>query len=103
MLHNEGDRWLHVDRMQPGVRMAASPDAKHLVDKTLAGDLAAFDLLVRRHRALVHGLVQPTIRRADDVEDVLQDVFHKAYRELHTLQNRFAPWLARIAAEFHPD
>ena len=44
MLHNEGDRWLHVDRMQPSVRMAASPDAKHLVDKTLADRLDAFEI-----------------------------------------------------------
>ena len=71
-----------------------------LVRKTLAGDNEAFGQLVERYNRLVHGVILHKLRRSDEVEDLVQDVFCKAYQELPHLRqpDKFAPWLARMAA-----
>lgn len=73
---------------------------KLLVRRTLAGDREAFGDLVEKYGALVHGVIREKIRLADEVEDLVQEVFCRAYEELSKLQEpaRFAPWLARISS-----
>lgn len=71
-----------------------------LVRKTLAGDSEAFGDLVERYNRLVHGVILHKVRRPDEVEDLVQDVFCKAYQELPSLREpgKFPPWLERMAA-----
>ncbi|NKB71381.1 MAG: sigma-70 family RNA polymerase sigma factor [Candidatus Latescibacteria bacterium] len=71
-----------------------------LVKRILSGERETFDALVRRYIGLVHGVIFQKVRRPDEVEDLVQDVFCKAYEELPTLRDpdKFAPWLARMAA-----
>jgi RNA polymerase sigma-70 factor (ECF subfamily) len=70
-----------------------------LVRETLAGDGEAFGELVERYARLVHGVILQKVRQADEVEDLVQDVFCKAYQELVNLRDpdKFASWLARMA------
>ena len=70
-----------------------------MVEKTLSGDRDAFADLVDRYVGLVHGVIAHRIRRPDEVEDLVQDVFCKAFQELHRLREpaKFASWLGRIA------
>ena len=76
-----------------------------LVRRTLEGDSKAFDELVKRYVKLVHGVVFEAVRRSEEVDDLSQDVFCKAYLELTKLRkhSRFAPWLARMASNVSTD
>ena len=71
-----------------------------LVRETLAGKSEAFGDLVERYGRLVHGIILHKVRQSDEVEDLVQDVFCKAYQELSNLREheKFAPWLARMAS-----
>ena len=70
-----------------------------LIRKTLAGDDTAFSTLVRRYQKGVHALV---CRKIDDfhiAEELTQDTFLNAYKNLSTLKDpsQFAGWLYVIA------
>ncbi|MEW6754532.1 MAG: RNA polymerase sigma factor, partial [Candidatus Latescibacterota bacterium] len=70
-----------------------------LIARVLAGDRNAFGDLAERYAPLVHGVVLERLRSRADAEDVVQEVFVKAYQDLPRLKEpaRFGPWLARIA------
>jgi RNA polymerase sigma-70 factor (ECF subfamily) len=74
------------------------PDER-LVEETIAGSDDAFGLLVRRHKQRVIRLVARFARDNDDLEDISQDVFIKAYEKLETYRREapFEHWLSRIA------
>ena len=59
----------------------------HLVDRCLAGDESAWKEFVDRHSRLVYSI--PRRARFDDAasDDIFQDVFLAAYRNLHTLRD----------------
>jgi RNA polymerase sigma-70 factor (ECF subfamily) len=63
------------------------------------GDDAAFRRLVERHSRAVFQLAFRLTGREADAEDVVQEAFFKAYRELRRFENRssFGTWLHRIA------
>jgi RNA polymerase sigma factor (sigma-70 family) len=71
---------------------------KKLVGKTLAGDSAAFNVLVNRHSSKVYALALAHTRNAVEAEDVSQEAFLKAYRSLHTLKSpaRFIQWITSL-------
>ena len=71
-----------------------------LVQRTLAGDQAAFSTLVRKYQKPVHMLVWRKIGDFHIAEEITQDIFLKVYKKLQTLKNpnRFAGWLYVIAA-----
>jgi RNA polymerase sigma-70 factor (ECF subfamily) len=64
-----------------------------------AGDLVAFEQLVQRHQAMVHGLAMSILRRAEDAEEATQDAFLKLFRARAQFDHARAlePWLLRIA------
>jgi RNA polymerase sigma-70 factor (ECF subfamily) len=72
---------------------------QQLVDRVLAGNKTAFDMLVLRHQHKVSGLVGRFIRDQAEIEDVSQEAFIKAYRALPTFRgdSAFYTWLYRIA------
>ena len=76
----------------------AIPDAE-IVDRVRAGDDGAFRLLVERYSSRIYTLVASMVRNADDVEDVVQDVFFKAYRKIPGFEGKsaFYTWLYRVA------
>jgi RNA polymerase sigma-70 factor, ECF subfamily len=69
-----------------------------LVERTLAGELGAFEELVERHRAVVYR-VAARIVGDDDAEDVAQDAFLRAFHRLSRFRGEspFRAWLLRIA------
>ncbi len=75
----------------------ASEDAR-LVRKALDGDRSAFAGLYERYARVVHGLLLARAPRAD-VEDLVQDVFLVAWRQLDRLRDpaAFGGWLSTIA------
>jgi len=78
----------------------AAGDAE-LVERTLNGSTQAFALLVRRHEPLVRGLARRFTRGEAEAQDVVQDVFLRAFDRLSTLREpaRLRPWLARLAVQ----
>ncbi|MDD0838501.1 RNA polymerase sigma factor RpoE [Curvibacter sp. HBC61] len=70
-----------------------------LVQRTVAGDQRAFELLVIKYQRRVARLVARMVRDADLVDDVVQETFIRAYRALHQFRGdaQFYTWLYRIA------
>jgi RNA polymerase sigma-70 factor (ECF subfamily) len=64
-----------------------------------AGDLDAFEALVRRYQARIIGLARSHSGNAADAEDLAQDVFVRVYRSLRQFRGNslFRTWLYRIA------
>ena len=75
------------------------PGDDDLITRARDGDEAAFAALVRRYERLVFRTVGGLVRRVEDAEEVAQQAFLNAYRNLARFQagRPFAPWLARIA------
>ena len=72
---------------------------QQLVDRVLAGNKNAFNLLVLRYQHRVAALISRFIHDAAEVEDVSQEAFIKAYRALPLFRgdSAFYTWLYRIA------
>jgi RNA polymerase sigma-70 factor (ECF subfamily) len=87
---------------QPSVRAlsggADSSDAM-LVERAIAGDQGAFELLVIKYQRRVQRLIGRMVRDVDLVEDIAQETFIRAYRALHQFRGeaQFYTWLYRIA------
>ena len=69
------------------------------VAKACDGDSEAFRSLVERHSRYVFNVAYRLTGSAEDAEDVVQDTFLKAYRQLSRFEARadFRTWLHRIA------
>ena len=70
-----------------------------LVEAARAGDMGAFESLVRRYDRNVFRIAQHITQNREDAEDVVQDAFLKAYGNLAQFQeqSKFYTWLVRIA------
>lgn len=70
-----------------------------LVRRSQSGDEAAFEQLIRTHQQRVFALVGGILRQSQDVEDVAQQVFLKAYLGISRFDQRaaFSTWLYKIA------
>jgi RNA polymerase sigma-70 factor (ECF subfamily) len=71
---------------------------EQLTERAKAGDLAAFELLMRRHNQRLYRLVRAVLRRRDDVEDAMQEAYLAAFRHLAQFEGRaqFGTWLLKI-------
>jgi RNA polymerase sigma-70 factor (ECF subfamily) len=69
------------------------------VAQARGGDSEAFRVLVERHSRAVYQLAYRVTGNAQDAEDVVQETFLKAYRQLGRFESRssFGTWLHRIA------
>ncbi len=70
------------------------------VARARAGDEGAFRVLVERHAHAVFRLAFRLTGNEHDAEDVVQEAFLKAYRQIGQFEERsqFGSWLHRIAA-----
>ena len=70
-----------------------------LVERTIAGDTGAFELLVIKYQRRIQRLIGRMVRDVDLVEDIAQETFIRAYRALHQFrgESQFYTWLYRIA------
>lgn len=86
------------DLLPPAVQKAADSDAL-LVERTVAGDQKAFELLVIKYQRRIQRLIGRMVRDVDLVEDIAQETFIRAYRALGQFRGeaQFYTWLYRIA------
>lgn len=80
------------------VRSGVEVHDDELVERTLAGDRDAFDMLVTRYSRSVFNLAGRFFRQPEAREDITQETFIKAYQSLHTYRRgaSFERWLMRI-------
>lgn len=78
---------------------SASDSDLQLVERCNAGDLRAFDLLVLKYQRRIERLIARLVRDSDQVQDIAQETFIRAYRALHQFRGeaQFYTWLYRIA------
>lgn len=72
---------------------------QELVRRVQRGDMAAFDLLVRKYQHRVAAVVGRYVRDWSECQDVAQDTFIRAYRAIGSFRGeaQFYTWLHRIA------
>ncbi len=70
-----------------------------LVQRTLAGESRAYELLVVKYQRRIERLIGRMVRDTDLVEDIAQETFIRAYRALPQFRGeaQFYTWLYRIA------
>src|SRR2546430_17605975 len=82
----------------PSSKAAAATHDRELVRRAQREDKEAFEELVRRHQHRVFAVAGGILRRREDVEDIAQQVFVKAYFSLKRFDQRaaFSTWLYKI-------
>jgi len=90
-----------ADKLEPAPRGASEREDAALADEARGGDERAFEELFLRHRRRVALIASRFFRRREQIEEVVQETFAKAFFALGEFSNRqggsFAAWLARIA------
>ena len=75
------------------------PTDEELIKAVLAGDNSSFERLIVRYQPRVFGTARKYARRESDIEDIVQEVFIKAFTKLSTFRgdSPFEHWLMRLA------
>ena len=70
-----------------------------LIERVQRGDKKAFDVLVLRYQHKIQKLISRYVRDSDEVYDVAQETFIKAYRAIGSFRgdSAFYTWIYRIA------
>ncbi|WP_370264240.1 RNA polymerase sigma factor RpoE [Limnobacter sp.] len=70
-----------------------------IVQRVQAGDKRAFNLLVNKYHRRVSRLLTRMVKSQEDIEDVVQETFIKAYRAIGNFRgdSAFYTWIYRIA------
>jgi RNA polymerase sigma factor (sigma-70 family) len=86
--------------------LVSSPERQQEADADLAvvrrvqaGDVAAFDQLIRKYRERLFGVVYNLTSNREDTADLVQDSFIKAFQSINRFQGQasFFTWLYKIA------
>jgi len=82
-----------------GAKEKAGDSDGPLVQRVRAGDNQAFELLVVKYQERVFRLIRRLLGNRDQVEDLAQEVFIRAYRSLGSFkgESSFYTWLYKIA------
>ena len=74
-------------------------DDQAVVSRIMAGDRQAFRQLIKQHERLVSHMIGRVVKRAEDREELCQDVFLKVFDKLPEFgfQSRLSTWIATIA------
>ncbi|MBP6864106.1 MAG: sigma-70 family RNA polymerase sigma factor [Candidatus Didemnitutus sp.] len=70
-----------------------------IVKRVQAGEVAAFDVLIRKYRERLFGVVYNLTSNREDTADLVQDAFIKAFQSINRFQGQssFFTWLYKIA------
>lgn len=80
------------------IKPVAGADDRELVRRAQREDKEAFEELIRRHQHRVFAVAGGILKRREDIEDIVQQVFVKAYFSLKRFDQRaaFSTWLYKI-------
>ena len=87
------------DPAEPPENPLADVPEKELVRRAQARDLDAYAELMQRYQRRIYALIYNMTGNNEDTEDLIQDVFLKAYSALEKFQGKssFYTWVYRIA------
>jgi len=70
-----------------------------LIDDAIAGKQEAYERLMNKYKQLIYNLIYRMIRNKEDVEDLTQEAFIKAFNSLEKFDKQFSfsTWLFKIA------
>lgn len=70
-----------------------------LISRALNGEQGAYEKLMKKYYQLIHNLIFRMVFRKEDVEDLVQESFIKAFNSLEKFdaQYAFSTWLFKIA------
>jgi len=73
-------------------------DEASIVSRIVAGDRAAFELLMRRHNRQLYRLARASLRDEAEAQDALQEAYLSAYRSIAQFRGDAAvsTWLSRL-------
>ena len=85
--------------------MAGSDDESKLIEQSLSGDSEAYAALVSQHQKMIRAMTFRMTGSLDDAEDLAQDTFLRAYRQLGSFGggSKFSTWLCKIAINLSLD
>lgn len=80
-------------------RLESKQEDTTLIQEALAGNQAAFARLRQKYHDAIYNLIYRMIREKDEVEDLTQEAFIKAFGSLSSFNDEFAfsTWLYKIA------
>lgn len=80
-------------------RIESRAEDKRLIEAALNSDQEAFARLMNKYKDSIMNLIYRMINRQQEVEDLTQEAFIKAFNALHTFNDEFAfsTWLYKIA------
>jgi RNA polymerase sigma-70 factor (ECF subfamily) len=78
--------------------MEKSDEEQAWITASRQGDQQAFAALVERYQRMIHDLTYRMSGSLSDAEDLAQETFIRAYRQLHAFRGdaKFSSWLYRI-------
>ena len=78
--------------------MSTGLNDTEIINQVVGGNQQAYALLVNRYQEYVFTLVLRIVKNREDAEEVSQDVFIKAYRNLNSFRgdSKFSTWLYTI-------
>lgn len=92
----------HADSEHERARVVVERTDAQLVDLVINGDESAFEEIFDRHKRMVAAVASRQFRRAEEIEEIVQVTFTKAFRQLASFRgahdNSFASWLATITS-----
>ncbi len=83
----------------PPADAASAPEDRLLVNRAQAGDLEAYDALIRRYQERIYATIYHMTSNHEDAADLAQETFVKAFRALKSFKgdSSFFTWIYRIA------
>ncbi len=81
----------------PGKRL--DPEESKLIQRIKEGETACFETLIEKYQPRIFATARKYARRESEIEDIVQEVFIKAFQKLHTFRAEapFEHWLMRLA------
>src|SRR5207248_3602935 len=89
----------HVKSKRDAMDQPRTDEDQELVKRTQSGDASAFDQLVIKYTPRLYGLVYNMTSNHEDTNDLLQDIFSKAYKAIRGFRGKssFYTWIHSIA------
>lgn len=81
-------------------KIEQNEEDNRIIREILAGKTVKYDILQKRYRLLISSLIRKMIKNEDDIDDLVQESFIKAFNALDKFQEgySFSSWLYRIAS-----
>ncbi|MBK5213320.1 MAG: RNA polymerase sigma factor [Flavobacteriaceae bacterium] len=88
-----------MNAIQPDRFTLTKLSDSNVVQRVLEGEKELFEILLRRYNQRLFRVIRSYIHSEDDVQDIMQDAYVKAYTKLGQFNNQasFSTWLIRIA------